>query len=92
MHCGRVPAQPDKSQPVPELKIGKKVETTELYSVVETFELRFVILLLKKLGDNFDDRNSLANERQLMQSTPTTTQPAPEGDRERSVTIVGPYS
>ena len=42
----------------------------------------------RNLLDNFDDRNSLAIERQLMQSTPTTTQPAREGDRERSVTAV----
>jgi hypothetical protein len=27
-----------------------------------------------------------------MQLTPTATQPAPEGDRERSVTVVGPFN
>ncbi|CAB4032323.1 Hypothetical predicted protein [Paramuricea clavata] len=42
----------------------------------------------RNLLDNFDDRNSLAIERQLMQWTPTTTQPEREDDREISVTAV----
>ena len=42
----------------------------------------------RNLLDNFDDRNCSVIERQLMQSTTTTSQPIQEGDRERNVTAV----